>query len=165
MIVVADSTPIISLLKIKRLGILEKLFGEVLIPPAVFDELVRNPDFRDEAEEIRSCRFIRSCEPEGGLSGADLIRRIGGIDIGESEAIMLTKALSADLLIIDEVKGRRAALDAGVRITGTIGVLLVAFKKKLLTAGEIEECVSGLRNAGRHIGEKHFEKLLGMIRR
>ena len=118
-----------------------------------------------EAEKIRSCRFIRSFEPEGGLSRADLVRRIGGIDIGESEAIMLTKALSADLLIIDEVKGRRAAIDAGVRITGTIGVLLVAFEKKLLTAGEIEECVSGLRSAGRHIGEKHFEKLLGMIRR
>ena len=39
MIVVSDTTPLISLLKINRIDLLEKLFGDVLIPQAVFDEL------------------------------------------------------------------------------------------------------------------------------
>ena len=47
MIVVSDTTPLISLLKINRIDLLEKLFGDVLIPQAVFDELTVN-----QAEEI-----------------------------------------------------------------------------------------------------------------
>ena len=38
MIVVSDTTPLISLLKIEWLSLLERLFGEVLIPQAVFDK-------------------------------------------------------------------------------------------------------------------------------
>lgn len=47
MIVVSDTTPLISLLKIDRIGLLEKLFGQVLIPQAVFDELT--------VDEVRAC--------------------------------------------------------------------------------------------------------------
>lgn len=47
MIVVSDTTPLISLLKIDHLDLLEKLFGQVLIPQAVFDELT--------ADEARAC--------------------------------------------------------------------------------------------------------------
>ena len=58
MIVVSDTTPIISFLKINRLDILEKLFGEVLLPEAVYDELTSNQVFLDEAEQdISAKRF------------------------------------------------------------------------------------------------------------
>ena len=53
MIVVSDTTPLISLLKINRIDLLEKLFGDVLSPQAVFDELTVNERFRLEADEIR----------------------------------------------------------------------------------------------------------------
>ena len=53
MIVVSDTTPLISLLKINRIDLLEKLFGDVLIPQAVFDELTVNERFRLEADEDR----------------------------------------------------------------------------------------------------------------
>lgn len=58
MIVVSDTTPLISLLKINRIDLLEKLFGDVLIPQAVFDELTVNERFRLEADEIRQKIFI-----------------------------------------------------------------------------------------------------------
>lgn len=58
MIVVSDTTPLISLLKINRIDLLEKLFGDVLIPQAVFDELTVNERFRLEADEIRQKKFI-----------------------------------------------------------------------------------------------------------
>ena len=51
MIVVSDTTPLISLLKINRIDLLEKLFGDVLIPQAVFDELT--------ADEVFSLKGIR----------------------------------------------------------------------------------------------------------
>ncbi len=58
MIVVSDTTPLISLLKINRIDLLEKLFGDVLIPQAVFDELTVDERFRLEADEIRQKKFI-----------------------------------------------------------------------------------------------------------
>lgn len=58
MIVVSDTTPLISLLNINRIDLLEKLFGDVLSPQAVFDELTVNERFRLEADEIRQKKFI-----------------------------------------------------------------------------------------------------------
>ena len=58
MIVVSDTTPLISLLKINRIDLLEKLFGDVLIPQAVFDELTVDERFRLEADEISQKKFI-----------------------------------------------------------------------------------------------------------
>lgn len=52
MIVVSDTTPLISLLKINQLDLLEKLFGEVLIPEAVFNELTVDERFQLEAKVI-----------------------------------------------------------------------------------------------------------------
>ena len=52
MIVISDTTPIISLLKAGQLELLKKLFGEIIIPQAVFTELVSNSVFADEAETV-----------------------------------------------------------------------------------------------------------------
>lgn len=62
MIVISDTTPLISLMKINRLSLLEPLFKEVLIPKAVYAELTENPVFFDEAEIIRNCPFIKVVE-------------------------------------------------------------------------------------------------------
>ena len=58
MIVISDTTPLISLLKINRIDLLEKLFGDVLIPQAVFEELTIDERFWLEADQIRqkNCR-------------------------------------------------------------------------------------------------------------
>lgn len=59
MIVVSDTTPLISLLKIDRIDLLEKLFGQVLIPQAVFDELTTDSRFKFEADQIKRGQFIK----------------------------------------------------------------------------------------------------------
>ena len=58
MIVVSDTTPLISLLKIERLALLEKLFGQVFIPEAVFNELTIDARFCQEAEQLKQSPFI-----------------------------------------------------------------------------------------------------------
>lgn len=60
MIVVSDSTPLITLMKAMQLDILYKLFGEIIIPEAVFQELTKNGNFPDEAKQIRDSEFY-SC--------------------------------------------------------------------------------------------------------
>ena len=77
MIVVSDTTPLISLLKINRIDLLEKLFGDVLIPQAVFDELTVNERFRLEADEIRQKKFI-VVKPVNNLESASIYIKKSG---------------------------------------------------------------------------------------
>ena len=162
MIVVSDTTPLISLLKIGRLDLLEKLFGNVLIPQAVYKELTVDERFKLEAEQLKQKEFItiRSVKNPGSVS---ILKRAIGLDQGESEAIVLTDEVKAELLLMDEAKGRAVSNKMGFRIMGTIGVLMAAYEEHELTSDEVKECVSGLQRAGRHIGQRHYQMLLDML--
>lgn len=52
LIVVSDTTPLISLMKIGQLDLVNQLFGEVQIPNAVYEELVTNTRFPDESRRF-----------------------------------------------------------------------------------------------------------------
>lgn len=107
MIVVSDTTPLISLQKIHHLDLLKSLFNEVQIPQAVFDELTENPDFPEEANEIKSCDFIHIQKVED--EEVSLFRRATGLDLGESEAFVLTDKIKAELVLVDEAHARKVA--------------------------------------------------------
>ena len=151
MIVVSDTTPLISLLKIKRIGLLEKLFGEVVIPQAVFTELTVDIRFDEEAEVIKNEKFI-SVKEVSNMASVNILKRATGLDQGESEAIVLSDEIQADILLMDEAKGRKISDQMGIHIMGTIGILMVAYEDDILTADEVKNCIDGLQNAGRHIG-------------
>ena len=89
MIVISDTTPLISLIKIGQLNLLNHLFGEVQIPSAVFEELISNPRFPDESRQIRECPFIKKINVTD-TNAVNLLRRSTGLDAGESEAIILS---------------------------------------------------------------------------
>ena len=102
MIVVSDTTPLISLLKINRIDLMEKLFGAVMIPTAVFDELTADKRFQLEANQITQTKFI-VVKPVTNPESASVLKRATGLDQGESEAIVLTDELKADLLLMQQV--------------------------------------------------------------
>ena len=158
MIVVSDTTPLISLLKINRTDLLEKLFGDVLIPQAVFDER-----FQLEADQIRQKKFI-VVKPVNNPESVSILKRATGLDQGESEAIVLTDELKADLLLMDEAKGRNVSAQMELRIMGTIGILMAAYEEHELTSDEVRECVDGWQRAGRHIGQRHYQMLLSKLK-
>ena len=109
MIVIADTTPIITLMKLGRLDLLERLFGIVTVPNAVYEELVENSKYSVEAQIIVKCSFLKRCEVSDRQS-IKILREVVGLDAGESEAIIaLAEETVAGLLIIDERKGRRVA--------------------------------------------------------
>ena len=163
MIVVSDTTPLISLLKINRLDLLEKLFGRVLIPQAVCDELTRDKRFQIEADQIKKCGFIEVRCVEN-MESISLLKRISCLDQGESEAIILTDELQADILLMDEAKGRTVSLQMGLKIMGTIGILLSAYEERIRIAEEIKDCIGELQRAGRHIGQRHYQLLLDRLK-
>lgn len=162
MIIISDTTPIISLLKINRLDLLEKLFGEVLIPNAVYEELTADKRFIDEAKMVINVSYIKSVSVSNP-EAVRILRMATGLDQGESEAIVLTDELKADILLMDEAKGRTISGQMGITIMGTIGLLISAYEDKLITSEEVRRCIDDLQRSGRHIGERHYQMLLDRL--
>ncbi len=123
MIVVSDTTAITTLFKAGRDGLLAELFGEVLVPNAVFLELLRSHPVLPAY--LRRVEIVDSAEADA--LGARLGR-------GESEAIVLATELKADFLLIDERRGRRIAREHHLRIIGLLGIVLLARGRGLITA-------------------------------
>lgn len=162
MIVVSDATPVISLLKINQLNLLHGLFQEVLIPQAVYDELTLNPAFEKEAIQIKECTFITKVEV-GQESSVNLFQRVTGLDRGESEAIIYTDNEGVDLILMDEIKGRKVAVQMGLNVMGTLGILLEAYEQKLLSREEIFSGLDILKNSRRFISEALYKQLIEKI--
>lgn len=127
MTAVTDTTAVTSLLKIGKAHLLGELFQPLLAPRAVAKELLRYhsglPDFLD----------IRDLYSQ---ATANQFRQ--QLDLGESEAIALALEVSADVLIIDERKGRRLAEGTGLRCIGLPAVAMLAKTRKLIdSVGEL----------------------------
>jgi len=132
------------------------------IPDAVYIELTSNPEFHEEARQIERSHFIKRVVIADGKA-VDLLRRATGLDVGESEAIILSDSSRAELLLMDERKGRQVAKQMGLHLMGTVGMLQAAYEGNFLTYEEIEECIEILRINGRHISDRLFRQLLEVI--
>lgn len=163
MIVVADTTPIISLMKAGQLELLQKLFGVVCIPKAVYRELTENETFPEEIRIVQESEFLYVEEVDNEKS-VTILRSFTGLDAGESEAIILADEKHSDVLLMDEHKGRQVAKKMGIAITGTIGILTQAFDERMLTKKDVEECIEQMKESGIRISEKLYRKLLGYIK-
>jgi predicted nucleic acid-binding protein len=119
--VVSNTTPIISLLKLNRLDLLQQIYQEIFIPGAVFREIEQGK-LKDFYQDLSKIDWIKIVE----IKNKESIKYFLDLDEGEAEAIVLATELKADLIILDEKLGRFHAKHAGLKVTGTIGVLIKA---------------------------------------
>ncbi len=126
MIVISDTSPITNLAAIEQLDLLRQLYTTILIPVAVYDEMVAVDKLVPGANEVQTLSWIQR-QP---VADAQRVRNIqaneDAIDLGEAEAIVLALELKADLLLMDERRGRTLAISLGINVTGLLGVLLQA---------------------------------------
>ena len=162
MIVVSDSTPLITLMKAGVLHILKDLFGEVIIPESVYEEVTGNDSFQDEAVLIKRSDYIKVVTVQN-QEYVKILQRATGLDLGESEAIIYADEAKADLLLMDESAGRKVAMNMKIPIAGSVGILVRAFKAGILTTEEAETAFERIRNAGRYISDKLFLDALQII--
>jgi predicted nucleic acid-binding protein len=160
MIIVSDTTPIISFLKIGLLDLLEELYGEVIIPEAVYKELLSNPQMIAEVEIIKSCSFLKIKHIKNEFA-VKLLQKQMNLGIGESEAIVLADALHADLIIIDERKARGIAKNMSLNVTGTLGILVDAKSKGKLK--EIKPLLDELIKSNIRISAKLYKDILELV--
>lgn len=119
MLVVADSSPLIYLSRIGALHVLHTLFDQVVVPRAVWNEAIERRPSAPGIGALRQASWLQVVE-DSALE-LDL-----GLDPGETAAILLAESLRADLLLIDEWIGRNVARARGLRVRGTLGVLVQA---------------------------------------
>ncbi|MBL7066230.1 MAG: DUF3368 domain-containing protein [Anaerolineae bacterium] len=147
MVVVSNASPLIALSKLGQLALLPALYDQVLIPQTVYDEVVVAGLREGHADAIVVDHFVRlgriTVHPIQ-LSGNDW-DWASQIDLGEAEVIALARDIKADWVIIDNAHARRAARSQGVLHRGTIGVLLEATSKGLLTIREFELLIEEIK--------------------
>jgi predicted nucleic acid-binding protein len=139
-LVVSDSTVLIALSSLGVLEILKNLYGRIIIPEAVYKELVRGEG--KPGSEIGSIDWIdvRTLAPQ--------FKKYLEFDLdeGEAETIALSEEIGADLILIDDYWARKIAEYKSLKYTGTLGILLKAKKKGLIK--EIKSILNELINKG-----------------
>lgn len=91
------------------------------------------------------------------------LQRATGLDLGETEAIVYADENKADLLLVYEAHGRQVALNMGIAIMGSVGILLTAYREGLLSTAEAEDAFHKIIESRRHIDKSIFEKALATI--
>lgn len=130
MIIVSDTSALSALFLVGQLDLLPALYGQVVVPPAVMREILQlESQFGHELSSLRNASWL-SVIPVSDVKKVRIYQRV--LDEGESEALVLIIEISADLLLIDEMRGRKVAQSAGIPYTGVLGVLLSAKSKGLL---------------------------------
>ncbi len=151
---VSDASPLIWLSKMGRLALLRKLYGEVVIPEEVYREVVE----RGFEEGLGDALVVKEGVDEGWIrvskldeKGVELCRRIvehaSEIHLGEALAIVLARG-SDTLLLMDESSGRAFAETWGLRVRGTLYVLLRALRGGMLGKDEAREAILHLIEKG-----------------
>jgi len=143
-IVIADTSCLIVLTRLNALPVLQSLYGQIFITEEVADEYGEAlPDWIKVAS-VRDKRYFQIL--------------LSILDPGEASAIALALELNDVLLVVDESKGRREAMRLGIKITGTLGVLVKAKRNGFIN--EFKPILNELNLAGFRISESLADEIL-----
>jgi hypothetical protein len=155
--VVADSSPLITLAKIGRLDLLNRLYQTITVTPQVYDEVVVRGSGLTGSAEIAACRWIE-VKPVHDVAALASAQQKFGLGGGETSAIILSQELNAGLVLIDEIKARKVAREYGMAVLGCVGILEDAFGLHLLS--DLAQAYRQLIAAGAYIDRKILESSL-----
>ena len=153
MIVVADTSPLNYLILIGEIEILQALYERVLIPRAVIVEL-SSPQSPDQV--LTWVKKPPAWLEQKAVSVQAMTSIDESLDPGEREALALAVQEAADVVLIDDRSGRKAARRLDLLVTGTIGVLRAASERGLVDFGV---ALRRLRRTSFHF-PKEFESYL-----
>jgi predicted nucleic acid-binding protein len=128
-VIVADSSPFVHLDRIGRLDLLPAVFGRVVVPAIVADEVGRG-GFRFPGIDVRTLAWV-TIQPD--RNDPDLVAD-PSLHVGEIAVLSLARSYADHLVIIDDLGGRTAAQRLGLRFIGTAGVVIRVRKVGLISA-------------------------------
>lgn len=131
MIVVSDTSCLCYLARLGVEEVLWKLFHEVMIPPAVADELLAGVASHPELKKLLDQERLQVVQLRSQVRSREFALEI---DVGEAEAIALAEEIHANYLLVDDAAGRALATELGIPVIGLLGVLLAGKKQKCFQA-------------------------------
>lgn len=155
--IIANSGPIISFARADYLYLLRATVKEIIIPNAVFEDIVVKGRGKLGAEEVKEAVLIKRKEVKDKNKVEKLVERLGE---GESEAIVLAQNLGATLLI-DDSKARKEAERIGVECIGSLRILKEARERGLIE--RIKPVLDELRDSGLRIKNNLYIIFLELV--
>lgn len=128
--VVSNTSPLLYLHQVGQLDLLHRLYGQVVVPAAVRDELRVGAERGVSTPEVDQLRWLEVRTP----AAITLLPMVIDLGAGEAEALALALASPGSLLILDDALGRRIAHHLELAYTGTLGVLVKAKREGRLPA-------------------------------
>lgn len=151
--IVSNSSPLIVFSRINRLSLLRDLFGEIHIPRAVYEEVVRGR----KGAEIVDNKWIKIKEIKDKDFAEYLSKMIGK---GEAEAIVLAKEYKSKLLI-DDAQGRKHAELLNLQFMGSLGLLKLA--KNRGSINSVKEIIDEMKKQSFRIDEELITMVLKSV--
>ena len=143
-IIISDTSCLIALTKIEKLGLLKELYQEILITTSVYEEFGSSLP-----------NWILVIDVKDKYKQKELEKRL---DRGEASSIALALEIDNSTLIIDEIKGRRITQSFNIDIIGTIGIILLADKKGLIS--DVTGTILRLVNKGFRLSDNLIDKII-----
>ena len=154
MIVICDSSSLINLSLINQLQLLNEMYGEVLIPPSVYNEVVEVGANRVGSDDVRNADFIQVV----ALYDPNDVNDINPLSRTDAEVIALAKEQEADLIITRDKCLRRYARQEGLNAIHTLTFLIEAKRMGLIKA--VKPFLDEMRSKGVLIREGIYQETL-----
>jgi predicted nucleic acid-binding protein len=151
-VVVSDTSPLHYLILCGAETVLPRLFSQVVIPPTVFREL-QQPNTPPPVRE-----WARSLPAWAAVQAPTNLNLSLDVDAGELEAICLAREIKAAAVLMDDRAGRSAAIQSGLAVIGTIGLLEQAAARGLL---ELPQAMERLRQTNARLDPELIAGALG----
>lgn len=143
--VIVNSTPLIILCGIGKLNILKEMYGEIIIPFAVYKEITVKVD--SACVQIKTAGEWIHVEQIKDHSDKKMYK--AKLHDGEVEVMILAQEQKADLVILDDNAAKKTAKYLGLSVTGTLGVLVKAKRKGIIK--EVRPLLSEMKQNGFYI--------------
>ncbi len=154
-IIISNASPLIGLSAIDRLFLLKDIWGKIIIPDAVFKEVVVDGSGKPGANDIDLA--CSSWIERLSVKNKEVVAVLQTVlDYGESEVIALGQELKADLLLLDNREPRLFAANINQKVMGTVGLIKLGWKKGLIQE-PIQELIK-LRLNGFWIEDRIFDQ-------
>jgi predicted nucleic acid-binding protein len=151
--VVVNASPLICLCKSGLSSILSALFNEIIVPDKVYQEIMAKDNDAQVFQTLFTTPQVKI------VSDITVPASITSWDLGEGESSVLSFTLEHPnyWAVIDDREARRCAMTLGCRHTGTVGVIVLAKRRKIIPS--VRECLNKLQSAGLWLSEGFIDEI------
>jgi len=157
--IVSNATPLIYLAKADKLYLLEATINEVFIPNAVFKEVVEAGKRLGEKDAYRVEKAISQ-----GWLVVQAVKNMFSLEVslhpGEIEVISLAREKGIKTVLMDDAKGRSVAELGGLKLVGTLWIILQAVKNRIIDFNEFLSALEDIIHSGFYLKDEVYIKII-----